>query len=105
MDLRISVVADDAISPQARTYAEYRVFAALSRLQQPVFEVQVVLRSTTASAPQAGVTCTVTVVVQSGDALRVRARGGHAYAAINRAVDRMRTVWATAADDGSRLHA
>ena len=103
MDLRISVVADDTISPQAPTYAEYRVFAALSRLQQPIFEAQVVLRSTTASAPNSGVTCTVTVVVQSGDAIRVRARGGHAYAAINRAVERLRT--ASAAPDGTRLYA
>jgi ribosome-associated translation inhibitor RaiA len=103
MDLPIAVVADDSISPQARTYAEYRVFAALSRMPLPLFEAQVVLRSTSASAPKPGVTCTVTVVVQSGDALRVRARGAHAYAAINRAVDRMRTVWTT--PDRSRLHA
>jgi ribosome-associated translation inhibitor RaiA len=103
MDLPIAVVADDSISPQARTYAEYRVFAALSRMPHPLFEAQVVLRSTTASAPKPGVTCTVTVVVQSGDALRVRARGAHAYAAINRAVDRMRTVWT--APERSRLHA
>ena len=103
MDLRIDVTADDHISAQARTYAEYRVFAALSRLPHAVFEARVVLRSTTTSAPKPGVSCTVTVILQSGDSLRVSARGAHAYAAINRAVERMRTAWAST--DGDRLRA
>ena len=101
-DLRIDVTADDNISAQARTYAEYRVFAALSRLPLELFEARVVLRSTTTSAPKPGVTCTVTIIVQSGDSLRVSARGAHAYAAINRAVERMRTAWTPKSDDRLR---
>ena len=96
MDLRIDVIADDNISSQARTYAEYRVFAALSRLRHPIFEARVVLRSTTTSAPKPGVSCTVTVVEQSGDAVRISARDAHAYAAINRAVERLRLAWTAA---------
>ena len=103
MDLRIDVTADHHISAQARTYAEYRVFAALSRLPHPIFETRVVLRSTTASAPKPGVSCTVTVIVQNGDELRVNARGAHAYAAINRAVERIRTTWTP--PNGDRLRA
>ena len=92
--MRIHVLGEDAISPQARTYAEYRVFAALTQLaeREQVRHARVVLRSASRSGACEAVTCTVTVALDGQNSMRVRARGDHAYAAINRAVERIRAV-------------
>jgi ribosome-associated translation inhibitor RaiA len=88
--MRIHVLADEAINPQARTYAEYRVFAALSQLVDTldVGEARVVLRPARHQGRD-GVVCTVAVVLNGADALHVRTTGEHPYAAINRAVERL----------------
>ena len=90
--MRIHVLGEDTISPQARTYAEYRVFAALTQLaeREQVRRARVVLRPAAGERGCEGVTCTVTVALNGSRAIRVRSRGDHAYAAINRAVERIR---------------
>ncbi len=87
---RITVVTeDDAINAQARTYAEYRVFATLARHTRNVRRVRVVLRHVDARGTCDEVACTVTVALEPAGSFRIRATGPHVYAAINRAVERL----------------
>ena len=88
----IHVLGEDTISPQARTYAEYRVFAALTQLadREKVREARVLLRRANADGGCEDVMCTVTVELEGRRSMRVRVRGDHTYAAINRAVERLR---------------
>jgi ribosome-associated translation inhibitor RaiA len=92
--MRIQVLGDDTISRQARTYAEYRVFAALTQLAgaEQVRDARVVLRRTNRSGDGESVTCMVTVMVAGSNPMRVRTVGDHPYAAINRAVERLRSA-------------
>ena len=91
--LHIRVAGDEAISSQARTYAEYRVFAALTQSAgtRNARSARVVLRHVELDDECSGVACSVTVVLES-DTVRVRASGAHPYAAINRAVERLRAL-------------
>ena len=87
---RILVIADPhAIDPQARTYAEFRVFAVVVRHTHNVRRVRLVLRSNEENAPRNKVSCSVTVHLEPSGSLRIRATGSHAYAAINRAVEQL----------------
>jgi ribosome-associated translation inhibitor RaiA len=92
--MHIEVLGDDTISHQARTYAEYRVFAALTQLAgaQQVRDARVVLRRASRSGDAESVTCMVTVTVAGSNPMRVRTAGDHPYAAINRAVERLRST-------------
>jgi ribosome-associated translation inhibitor RaiA len=88
--MRIHVLGDDTISQQARTYAEYRVFATLTQLAGAgqVQDARVVLRRANGSG-NGHVTCTVTVRVADSNPIRVRTTDDHPYAAINNAVERL----------------
>ena len=90
--MRIEVIGDDTISQQARTYAEYRVFAALTHFTNAatVRRVRVVLRPIRLRTGCEDIACTVTVALEGLDSFRIRTTGPHAYAAINRAVERIR---------------
>ena len=90
--MRIEVVGDDSISHQARTYAEYRLFAALSQHADTrhVRLASLMLRRAKSTRQCDGIVCAITVHLHSGQAARVRAYGTHPYAAINRAVERLR---------------
>jgi ribosome-associated translation inhibitor RaiA len=92
--MRIQVLGDDTISQQARTYAEYRVFAALTQLSgaDQVTDASVVLRHVKRSGDDQVVTCMVTVTREGSNTMRVRTTGDHPYAAINRAVERLRST-------------
>jgi hypothetical protein len=95
--MRIEVIGEDLISPQARTYAEYRLLAALtqfSRLEHAGL-AGVALRQVERK-PRPRVVCSVTVASSGWRSLRIRTTGEHAYAAINRGVERFRN--ATAAE-------
>ena len=98
---RIKVASDKTIGSQARTYAEYRVFAALiqSADTRNARSVHVVLRHVDPNSECSEVACRVTVRRES-DTVRVRASGAHAYAAINRAVERLKA--ASACDSAER---
>jgi ribosome-associated translation inhibitor RaiA len=90
--MRIEIIGDDSISRQARIYAEYRLFAAVSRIVDTarVKNASLAVRRAPSRRCDTGVLCTVTVELNSGDVARIRASGDHPYAAINRAVDRLR---------------
>jgi len=93
--MRIEVVGLDTINQQARTYAEYRVFAALTQFAEKVRRARVVLRPLDGGRGCDSVACSVTVDLEGADSIRIRATGPHAYAAINRAVERIRTTATT----------
>jgi ribosome-associated translation inhibitor RaiA len=87
---RILVIADHhSINPQARTYAEYRVFAVVARYTRSVRRVRVVLRFGEETPPADRVACAITVALEPSGSLRIRASGSHVYAAINRAVEQL----------------
>ena len=95
--MRIEVVGEGTISQQARTYAEYRVFAALTQSSDAdrVERVRILLRPVKVGSECDGIACTVTVALKGSDSFRIRRTGPHAYAAINRAVERIRANTAT----------
>jgi ribosome-associated translation inhibitor RaiA len=88
--MHIEVIGDpESSNAQARTYAEYRVFAALARHAQRVRGARVVLRRDERDGTCDTVVCAVTVALEPCGSIRARSRGQHAYAAINRAVERI----------------
>ena len=90
---RIHVVADhNAIRSQARTYAEYRVFAALTRHDLKFRRARVLLRATEDRGSCDSATCAVSVSLEPSGSVRVRVTGPHVFAAINRAVERLGNV-------------
>ena len=96
--MQISVMNTLAVTDQTRAYAEYRVFAGLVSFSRLVQDVDIHLHSSTREG--ADVDCVVCVQTTSGKLTRVRARGRHAYDAINRAADRMRRrLWQLATAD------
>lgn len=92
--MHIQVVGEDSISAQARTYAEYRLFAALTQIFDAarVRHARLVLRRATHKRAGEAVSCTVTIEIDGAGVLRIRTTGDHSYAAINRAVERLRDV-------------
>lgn len=90
--MRIEIVGDDSISRQARIYAEYRLFAVLSHGigTRRVNTASIVLRRVTSRRQCEGVVATVTIELEGNDVARLTAWGEHPYAAINRAVERLR---------------
>jgi ribosome-associated translation inhibitor RaiA len=88
--MRIEVIGEDESSDaQARTYAEYKVFAALAQHTQHVRGARVVLRRSKRNGTCNTVACAVTVALSPSGFVRTRVHGQHAYAAINRAVERI----------------
>jgi ribosome-associated translation inhibitor RaiA len=90
--MRIEIIGDDSISRQARTYAEYRLFAALSQAVDTrlVRSASLELCRGTSKRHGDAVFCRVTIELKGGEVSRLRASGDHPYAAINRAVQRLR---------------
>ena len=90
--MRIEIIGDESISPQPRIYAEYRLFAALSQVVDTsrVSAPSPGLRRAKPSGYCGGVVCTVSGELKDGEVARIRATGDHPYAAINRAVERIR---------------
>ena len=94
--MRIEIIGDDSVSFQARTYAEYRLFAALPQVvdTSQVRSASLLLRRAKSRRHCDGTVCTVLVELNTGEVARVRALGTHPYAAINRAVERLRlSAW------------
>ena len=99
--MRIEVFGQGTISQQARTYAEYRVFAALTQFSEAdkIERVRVLLRSVNLGSACEDIACIVMVALNGSDSLRIRTTGPHAYAAINRAVERLKTYAVTGTVD------
>ena len=91
--MHIEIIGDDSIGHQARVYAEYRLFAALSQTldTREVKRASLVLRRTTKGRHAGGVVCTVTIDMRNGEVTRLSGAGAHPYAAINRVVERFRS--------------
>ena len=91
--MRIEIIGEGTVSQQARMYAEYRVFAALTQFMEAdkVQRVRVLLRAVKPRSHCESIACSVTVALEGSDSFRIRTTGPHAYAAINRAVERIRT--------------
>lgn len=89
--MRIEVLGQDGISAQARTYAEYRLFAGLSRVVDTsrVRHARLVLRRRKDEGAGEGVSCTVSVDIDGCNPLRIQTSAAHPYAAVNRAVERL----------------
>src|SRR5689334_8730362 len=89
--MRIEVLGYDTMSAQARTYAEYRLFAELSRVVDTtrVRHACLVLQRRDDDRAGESVSCTVSVDIDGCDPLRVQTSAAHPYAAINRAVERL----------------
>lgn len=85
--MRIEVIAED--HQQARTYAEYKVFAALVRHAPQVRGARVVLQHDSNGYACNSVACAVTVAFDPAGSVRAEARGPHAFAAVNRTVERL----------------
>lgn len=90
--MRIEVHSDDTVNAQARTYAEYRVFAALAPFAENVTRARVGLRRVERDGCCERISCTVTIVLQKSGSIRISATAAHAYAAINRIIERIRLV-------------
>ena len=91
--MRIDVFGEPGINMQALTYAEYRLFAALTERDESggVRDARIVLRRVSHGPHSGGVSCLVTVSFEGTPNVRIRTSGSHAYAAINSAIDRLRT--------------
>jgi ribosome-associated translation inhibitor RaiA len=90
MPIRIEVISeDDCTNPQARTYAEYRLFAALAPHTRQVRSARVTLRRDERNGTCDAVVCAVAVGLTPRGSIRTDASSAHAYEAINRAVDRI----------------
>ena len=88
--MRIEVVGkDESSNSQARTYAEYRLLATLARYRQRVRGARIVLRRDKRNGACDTVVCAVIVALDPCGTVRARIREGHAYAAINRTVERI----------------
>jgi ribosome-associated translation inhibitor RaiA len=90
--MRIDVLGDDSISRQARTYAEYRLFAALPNVTDitRVRSSRVILQPVDRDQRCSRVSCAVEIELDSGEVVRVTATGDHPYAAINRMIDELK---------------
>jgi len=90
--MRIHVIGENSISRQARTYAEYRLFAALSEATDTyrIRGAVLILGQTDDGRTGSRAHCAVSIETDRGERLRIRTRGEHPYAAINRAVERIR---------------
>jgi ribosome-associated translation inhibitor RaiA len=86
--MRIEVLDHDHDFPeQTRAYAEYRIFSSLAHLSDVVTRAHVTL--STADTGRRSVLCTVEINADGLPPARIRARGDHAYDAINRAAGRL----------------
>jgi hypothetical protein len=84
----IDVRGTGAVTLQTRAYAEYRLFAALTRSSKfaEARSAHVLLSHVEPNHGRPEFLCTITIVLGASDEIRVRAAGVHAYGAINRAV-------------------
>ena len=89
--MRIEVVGGPRPTNRLANYAKYRVFAALTQFAdaEKRRRARVVLRPVNRGRGCDSIACTVTVALEGADSFRIRTTGPHAYAAINRAVERI----------------
>jgi ribosome-associated translation inhibitor RaiA len=90
MAMRIDIIAtDDSITPQARAYAEYRLFATLARHTRVIRSARVELAHAERDGSAGCVTCAVHLTLDPSGTAHARAQGPHAFGAIDRAAERI----------------
>jgi ribosome-associated translation inhibitor RaiA len=87
--IAIDVVGDSAISQQTRSYAEYRMFAILTKHDVRPRHVRLALRSVEPEDSCRFCECDAALRFADGMTVNVSVRGAHPYAAVNRAIDRV----------------
>src|SRR3982751_2122785 len=93
--MRIDVIGTgDSTTPQARAYAEYRLFATLARHTRVIRCVRVVLAHAERNGSAGRVTCAVDLILEPSGSARARAQGPHAFRASDRAAERIADLMA-----------
>jgi ribosome-associated translation inhibitor RaiA len=87
--IAIHVVGDAAIPQQTKNYAEYRVFAVVTKHHLRPQSVRLTLRSIEPENECRFCECETTLTMHDGRIMSVSVRGAHPYAAVNRAIDRI----------------
>lgn len=91
--MTVEVNADPAIGPQAKTYAHYRLTAAIGELppERPARHASLRLYPVHRDE-QSGVACMIAVDFDRERPVRILVNAPHAYAAVNRAIDDLRAA-------------
>jgi ribosome-associated translation inhibitor RaiA len=87
--MRIEVVDGGWTTPQARAYAEYRLFTTLARHARVIRSVRVNLERSQRKHGAEEVICEVDVGLEPSGSVRTRANGGQPHGAIDRAAERI----------------
>ena len=89
--IRVEVVGeDDSSNSQTRTYAEYKVFAALTRHTERIRSARVELRREERRGNCNSAACAVTL--EPSGSVRAHGVGPRAYAAVNQTVQRLGNI-------------
>jgi len=87
VDMRIRLTGEDVvITDQLQTYVEYRFFISVARYQALIRGLHVSLWHNPGDARR--FLCVVTLDLERGEHIKIRASGVHLNAAIDRAADR-----------------
>jgi len=87
VDMRVHLTGEDVvITDQLQTYVEYRFFISVARYQALIRAVNVTLCHNPGDARR--FLCVVTLDLEPGEQIKIRASGAHPNAAIDRAADR-----------------
>ena len=87
VDMRVRLRGEDVvITDQLQTYVEYRLFVSVARYQALSRGVNVTLWHSPGDARK--FLCVVTLDLEPGEQIKIRASGAHPHAAIDRAADR-----------------
>jgi ribosome-associated translation inhibitor RaiA len=100
--IAIDVVGDSEIPQQTRTYAEYRMFAILTKHHARPRQARLALRSVEPQGACRFCECDIALHFRDGVIVSVAVRGPHPYAAINRAIDRIDAALAERRDTHAR---
>jgi ribosome-associated translation inhibitor RaiA len=87
--MRIEVIDGGWTTPQARAYAEYRLFTTLARHARAIRTVRVILERRQRKGGAEGAICAVDVVLEPSGTVRARANGRQPHGAIDKAADRI----------------
>jgi ribosome-associated translation inhibitor RaiA len=87
--MRIEVIDSGLTTPQARSYAEYRLFTTLARHARAIRSVRVILERSQRKDGAEEVICAVDVGLEPSGSIRARANGRQPHGAIDRAAERI----------------
>lgn len=103
--IAIAVVGDSAIPQQTKTYAEYRMFAIVTKHRVRPRQVRLALRSVEPEDSCRFCECDAVLHFPDDETINVSVRGAHPYAAINRAIDRVDAALGERREDSAGVFA